>query len=218
MKGPTRQFRLPRGYRGAGGYTLLELVITLTVLAIMVLGTIPLTQNAVRRQKEIRLRQTLRDIRNAIDEFKRDAIGACPLGSITSGNPTQIGQNIPVDPRSRVVIDDCTVFDTENLDRYPPSLEILVEGVRVKPRGISAALQGGRPFDDRNATEINEQKEVTKVYLREMPVDPMTGESDWDLRSSYQSIDAGSWDEVNVFDVRSRSSQEALNGEKYSDW
>ncbi|QQS42457.1 MAG: type II secretion system protein [Acidobacteriota bacterium] len=204
--------------RANGGYTLLELVITLTVLAIMVLGTIPLAQNAVRRQKEIRLRQTLRDIRNAIDEFKRDAIGACPLGSITSGNPTQVGQNIPIDPRSRVVIDDCTIFGTENLDRFPPSLEILVEGVRVKARGISPALQSGRPFDDRNATEINEQKEITKVYLREMPVDPITGESDWDLRSSYQSADSGSWDEINVFDVRSRSSQEALNGEKYSDW
>ncbi|MGE3466427.1 MAG: hypothetical protein AB7J13_05790 [Pyrinomonadaceae bacterium] len=46
----------------------------------------------------------------------------------------------------------------------------------------------------------------------------MTGEKEWGLRSSYQSADSGSWDDVNVFDVRSTSDMEALNGEKYSDW
>ena len=200
------------------GYTLLELVITLSVLAILLMGTIPLVQNSVKRQKEIRLRQTLRDVRNAIDEFKRDAVGACPLGSITTGNPTQIGQNIPADPRSRVVIEDCTIFDNENLDRFPPSVDVLVEGVGVKPRGLPAQARAGRPFDDKNATELNQLKEIKKVYLREMPVDPMTGESNWVLRSSYQTKDASSWDEINVFDVRSRSNAMALNGERYEDW
>ncbi len=61
-------------------------------------------------------------------------------------------------------------------------------------------------------------EEFNKVYLRELPVDPMTGEADWQLRSSYQTKDDGSWDEVNVFDARSSSDAEALNGEKYSDW
>jgi general secretion pathway protein G len=201
------------------GYTLLELIVTLTVLSILVMGTIPLTQNAVKRQKEMRLRQNLRDLRNAIDEFKRDTVGACPLGSVRTGNPAggQVGQNIPPDPRSRVVIDDCTIFETENLDRYPPSLDVLVEGVKVKPRGLPNQVISGRPFDDKNATELNEQKEVTKYYLRELPVDPMTGDSDWKLRSSYQTS-SDNWDEVNVFDVRSSSNAEALNGEKYSDW
>ena len=60
------------------GFTLFELIVTLTVLMILVMGTVPLAQNAVKRQKELQLRATLRDIRNAIDEFKRDTIGACP--------------------------------------------------------------------------------------------------------------------------------------------
>src|SRR6476659_3119910 len=124
-----------RGLR-AGGFTLLELVITLMVLAILVMGTIPLAQNAVKREREIRLRETLRMVRNAIDEFKRDSIGACPQGvgatgglgngsggGIGNGNQNfQInrgGGGVPVDPRSRVVIDDCTIFDSSNLDRYP---------------------------------------------------------------------------------------------------
>lgn len=203
------------------GYTLLELVITLTVLAVLVMGSIPMAQNAVQRQKEIRLRETLRQIRNAIDEFKRDSVGACPAGAVTTGNPTVGGggrnfqNNVPTDPRSRVVIDDCTVFDSENLDRYPPTLDILVEGVTVKQRGINV---GGRGLDGPNATELNTTDEVKKVYLRSMPIDPMTGESDWKLRSSYQEADDESWDNVNVFDVRSASTGTALNGDKYSDW
>ena len=203
-----------------GGYTLLELIITLTVLAILVMGTIPLAQNAVKRQKELRLRETLREIRGAIDEFKRDTLGACPQGAVTTTNRTinQLAGQVPIpDPRSRVVIDDCTIFDTENLDRYPPSLENLVEGVKVKARGINVQQQGG-VFSDKNATDINEEKEVVKVYLRELPIDPTTGESDWKLRSSYQTKDEDNWDSVNVFDVRSNSDEEALNGEKYSDW
>ena len=203
----------------AAGFTLFELVITLSVLAILVMGTIPLAQNAVKRQNEMRLRESLRMMRSAIDEFKRDTIGSCPQGAVTSGNPTQPGGNIPADPRSRVVIDDCKIFDTENLDRYPPTLDILVEGVRVKARGLNVKSGGGLGDDKTNATDINEEKEINKVYLREIPIDPMTGKKDtWQFRSSYQTADSTSWDDVNVFDVRSGSDEEALNGEKYSDW
>jgi general secretion pathway protein G len=204
--------------KGEGAFTLLELVITLSVLAVLVLGTIPLTQNAVKREREMRLRETLRLVRNAIDEFKRDTVGACPAGAIRSGNATVAGGNVPSDPRSRVVIDDCTIFDSENLDRYPPTLEILVEGVKVRQRGINAIGGGGLGNSNRNATEINTDEEVKKVYLRDLPIDPMTGESNWKLRSSYQDKDSDSWDDINVFDIRSASTETALNGEKYSDW
>jgi general secretion pathway protein G len=206
--------------KSESGFTLLELVITLSVLAILVMGTIPLTQNAVKREKEMRLRETLRLVRNAIDEFKRDSVGACLQGALVSGNPTQqFGGNIPTDPRSRVVIDDCTIFDSENLDRYPPSLDDLVNGVKVRPRGMNAIGGFGLGNSNRNATDIdNQDEDLKKVYLREMPIDPMTGESNWILRSSYQDKDDDSWDDINVFDIRSASTETALNGEKYSDW
>jgi general secretion pathway protein G len=204
--------------KSPAGFTLLELIVTLTVLAIMVMGTIPLAQNAVKRQKELRLRETLRQIRSAIDEFKRDTVGSCPQGAVTSGNPTQQGGNIPADPRSRVVVDDCTIFDNQNLDRYPPTLDSLVDGVKIKARGVNLTGGGGLGDDPKNATDETQTKELKKIYLREKPIDPMTGEADWKLRSSYQEKDSGSWDSINVFDVRSSSNEEALNGEKYSDW
>jgi general secretion pathway protein G len=206
--------------KNQNGYSLLELVITMSILAILVVGTIPLAQNAVKRRKEAELRDALRVMRLAIDEFKRDTYGACPQGSQNSTNPIPGANNAlaPPDPRSRVVIDDCKIFTTENVDRYPPSLKALADGVKVKSR-MPANLQGGRPFDDKNATEINETKEITKVYLREIPKDPFTDSDEtWELRSNYQAKDAENWDEINVFDVRSGYDEESLSGDKYSEW
>lgn len=208
-----------RARKIAAGFTLFELVVTLAVLGVLVVGTIPLSMNAMKRQKELRLRESLRMIRNAIDEFKRDTVGACPQGALRSGNPIgQGGGDTAADPRSRVVIDDCTIFDSENLDRYPPDLESLVGGVRVRQRGINMMGGSGIRAGSTQATDINSTEEIKKVYLREIPIDPMTGEPNWKIRSSYQTKDEEGWDDVNVFDVRSASDEEGLNGEKYSTW
>jgi len=193
---------------------------TMTVLSIMILAAVPLLQNSVKRQKEQKLREVLRDVRAAIDEFKRDSFGSCPLGNVAGQNmPNGMGgQTGQFDPRSRVMVDDCKIFTTDNLDRYPPALDDLVNGVKVKSRVPSTLEFTKGPFEGPNATEINENKELVKIYLRQMPVDPMTGKSDWEIRSSYQNKDATDWDKINVFDIRSSSDAEAMNGEKYSDW
>ena len=197
------------------GFSLIELVITITVLTIMTMGVLPLVKVSVKRQKEEQLRETLRQLRTAIDEFHRDTIGMICTGvALTPQQQAQQQQNAIIDPRSKVVISDCTIFGVDNPDHFPPDLETLVNGVNVLPRGSMS----GRGQQGVNATEVGQVSTKTKVYLRGLPIDPMTGKADWELRSCYDAHDATSWGGENVFDVRSKSKETALNGEKYSDW
>lgn len=203
--------------RDQSGFTLIELVITITVLTILTLGVVPLLKLSVKRQKELQLRDALRQMRTSIDEFHRDTNGMQCTGNL--GGTQQAGRPpgpIYIDPRSKVVISDCTIFGVDNPDRYPPDLDMLVSGVNVIPRG---GIGGGRGQPGVDATEVGgELSTKKKVYLRAIPIDPMTGKAEWDLRSCYDSADSDSWGGENVFDVRSKSKAEALNGEKYSDW
>lgn len=209
------------------GFSLIELVITVTVLTILTLGALPLVKVSVKRQKEQQLRDTLRQLRSAIDEFHRDTMGINCSGaglqggaglSGGAGGGAGIGQQGVglIDPRSKVVISDCTIFGVDNPDHYPPDLDTLVNGVNVMPRGIG--LAGGAGVAGVDATKVGQLSTKQKVYLRAIPIDPMTGKADWDIRSSYDPADSNSWGGENVFDVRSKSKETALNGEKYSDW
>lgn len=82
-----------------GGFTLLELVVTATILVILASVVVPLAKNGLKRQQELELRRDLREMRLAIDEYKKQAEQ----------------QKIKAPPA--------------DANFYPESLEILVEGV-----------------------------------------------------------------------------------------
>jgi general secretion pathway protein G len=82
-----------------------------------------------------------------------------------------------------------TKVDSQN---YPPDLQTLVDGVDVQSKKVR--------------------------FLRHIPIDPMTGNDDWGLRSMQDDPDSDSWGGQNVFDVYSKSDGVALDGTKYKDW
>ena len=82
-----------------------------------------------------------------------------------------------------------TKMDSQN---YPPDLETLVNGVDVQGKKLK--------------------------FLRKIPIDPMTGQADWGLRSMQDDPDSDSYGGQSVFDVYSKSPGTALDGTKYSTW
>ena len=78
---------------------------------------------------------------------------------------------------------------------YPPDLETLVNGVKLGSSG---------------------DKKI--VFLRKIPIDPMTGRADWGLRAVQDDPDSRNWGGKDVFDVYSQSTGTAMDGTKYSDW
>lgn len=220
---PGRRVTLSRPARNRRGFTLIELVITITVMSILTMGIVPLMKLSVKRQREQQLREALRQMRTAIDEFHRDTVGINCQG--TQAIVGAQGPAPPIDPRSKVIISDCTIFGVDNPDRYPPDLDTLVAGVNVIPR---AGIGGGRGEVGVDATKVGgELSTRKKVYLRAIPINPFTGGNkigtDWELRSCYDSADSDSWGGENAFDVvfppnKDRDFKPLKDDEKYSDW
>jgi general secretion pathway protein G len=81
-------------------------------------------------------------------------------------------------------------------DNYPPDLDTLVNGVSAANDATGRKLR----------------------FLRRVPVDPMTHEAEWALRSTQDDPDSTHWGGQNVFDVRTTFDGTALDGSHYKDW
>ncbi len=150
------------------GYSFVELLVVTTIILVLASAIMPLAKVTMRRQREIELRRSLREMRTAIDRFKDAA-------------DLQMISNLDLEPAS---------------EGYPKSLEQLVEGVGVTGDATGRKLK----------------------FLRRVPIDPMTGSTEWALRAYQDKPDSTIWGGQNVFDVSTKSEAVALDGTKYRDW
>lgn len=154
------------------GFTLIELVVTVAIIGILASVAMPMLQVTAQRMKEHELRTNLRQIREAIDTYKKS-------------------------------VDEGRIIKTIEQTGYPPSLEVLVNGVV-------------------DAKDLNKNK---LRFLRKIPLDPMnltdvsnndfTG--NWGLRS-YASEADNPVEGADVYDVYSLSPQIGTNGLPYAKW
>ena len=153
------------------GFTLLELIIVITILSVLTAAAVPMVRNSVKREREAELRVALRQLRQAIDRY--------------SDYATKQPNAIPLEFKTPPPF-------------YPKDLKILVEGFIP---ANTVGLSGNRVR-----------------FMRRLPIDPMTGNTEWGLKSYKDSPDSNSWGGEDVFDVYSKSDGTALNGTKYKDW
>ena len=126
----------------ARGFTLIELMIVMSIIGNLVSMAVPMYQKSVVRAKESVLRQNLFSLRTVIDEYTYDK------------------------------------------QKAPQSLEDLVR----------------------------------EGYLREVPLDPMTGRRDTWKTIMEEAMTSVSQTEPGIYDVRSGSDQTSLEGTPYSEW
>jgi general secretion pathway protein G len=81
-------------------------------------------------------------------------------------------------------------------DNYPKDLQQLVDGVSLN----------------------NDASGKKMRFLRRIPIDPITGNTDWRFRAYGDDPKSTVWGGGNIYDVSSKSDGTALDGTKYKDW
>ncbi len=133
------------------GYTFVELLVVTTIVLILASAVHAAGAGHDSAAREAELRRALREMRTAIDKFKDAA------------DPGQI-------PTTEL---------KASSEGYPPTCEMLVEGVSVANDATGRKLK----------------------FLRRIPVDPTTGETEWGLRAYQDKPDSTTWGGQNVYDV-----------------
>lgn len=152
------------------GFSLVELLVVVAIMAVLASVALPLAELSRQRGQEEDLRRSLRQIRDAIDAYKR-------------------------------FVDEGRIARAADATGYPPSLDLLVNGV----------------------TDARSPQGTKLFLLRQLPRDPFapaeieTAAATWNTRS-YASAPEEPKPGRDVFDVHSRSPAVGLNGVPYRRW
>ncbi len=163
-----------------GGVTFIELLITLAIIFILASIAMPLTKVTAKRSTELELRQTLRTVRTAIDDFRRDWAR---------------DSNILLGPLC--VKNQLSCKENTGLTGYPKSLDTLL---KVELSGAESVIEETIavrrylrkvPFDP----ITNSQEWGIRCYQDDADVDDWCGEDVFDIftTSTRTAIDGTSY-------------------------
>ncbi|MGB0127207.1 MAG: type II secretion system protein [Rhodocyclaceae bacterium] len=104
----------------AAGFTLIELVITVSVILVIAMLAFPTAQVAVQRSKEQELRAALREIRNGIDAY-REAVqeGKITKEAMASGYPRTLEMLAEGVPDTRDPKKEAKIYFLRRIPRDP---------------------------------------------------------------------------------------------------
>ncbi len=134
--------------RSVAGVTLIELIIAMAILSILMSGILPLSYMAYKRSHEIELRQNLRVIRTALDEYKKKVDeGRIDKANDESGYPPELAT---------------LVEGVESTDAVPVIFKFLR---RIPPDPMTEDGEWGlRAYADEPGSDIWGGQDVYDVY------------------------------------------------------
>jgi general secretion pathway protein G len=207
----------------ARAFTLIELVVTLTLVSVLALVAVPLYEVTTTRAKEAELRTSLRQIRSALDAYKLASDnGIIAHAAGESGYP----------PDLPTLVTGVDAILSAPVGSGTPAPAATGGFSSTGPAGFSPAGSGGflsaAPAGFPSAGPAGGAGSAVPgpshlVFLRAVPRDPffpdqtVAPDQQWNLRAYASAPDdfSGGSD---VFDVKSKSSATGMNGTPYKDW
>ena len=143
------------------GFTLIELMIVVAIMAILATASLPFRELVIQREKEIELRIALRQIRNAIDAYKQ----ASDDGRITkkadqSGYPPRLEELVMGVPDAKSP-QKKNIYFLRRLPRDPMFVELDIAGTGVATSTVDT--WGKRSYES-PADSPKEGDDVFDVY------------------------------------------------------
>ena len=146
--------------RMAPGFTIIELLVVMSVLAILATAAMPLVEMTARRNKERDLKQAVAEIRKAIDAYKL-AADAGKLGAAATGG---------------------------GVSGYPPSLSVLVQGVTDGGGGQAMYFLRRLPRDPFGDPKLAPEKSWGLRAYSSSAEDPKEGADVYDVYSTSEAV------------------------------
>ena len=216
----------------ARGVTLMELLVTVSILLVLAAVSMPAMKVMSKRTHELELRQRLREIRTALDQFHQDWAreGEIAKGEYCTKNKSScLDHTGPTGfPKSMDVLLGIELSNDIGGDKGMPGMGggmgmggMGMGGMGGMGNGLGPqASQFGVNLKSNNDSALRDTEEKPKVkrYLRRIPFDPLTSTQEWGLRCYKDPPGTERWCSEDVYDVFTKSHAMAIDKSKYREW